>query len=162
MSQRSKRPLSRLIQARVMSMLNVFMRPLLQLPFSTPLAKRLMLVSFTGRKTGKAYQQPVSYVQQGDTLLTPGGGKWKLNLREDQPVRIRLRGRDRFARPELVQDPDEIECLLAVMTAANPGVSAWVGIPKGSDGRLDRGRLETAIHYGFRIVLWHLGEETAT
>jgi hypothetical protein len=29
-----------------------------------------MLVSFTGRKTGKAYQQPVSYVQQGDTLLT--------------------------------------------------------------------------------------------
>jgi hypothetical protein len=45
-----------------------------------------MLVSFTGRKTGKAYQQPVSYVQQGDTLLTPGGGKWKLNLQEDQPL----------------------------------------------------------------------------
>jgi len=161
MSQRSKRPLSRQIQARVMSMLNVFMRPLLRLPFSTPLAGRLMLVSFTGRKTGKAYQQPLSYVQQGDTLLTPGGGKWKLNLREDQPVRIRLRGRDRFARPELVQDPDEIERLLAVMTAANPGVSAWVGIPKGPDGQLDRGRLETAINYGFRIVRWHLGEERA-
>lgn len=142
-------------------MLNVFMRPLLRLPFSTPIARRLMLVSFTGRKTGKAYQQPVSYVQQGDTLLTPGGGKWKLNLREDQPVRIRLRGRDRFARPELVQDPDEIERLLAVMTAANPGVSAWVGIPKGPDGRLDRGRLETAIKYGFRIVRWHLGEQIA-
>src|SRR5262249_35272909 len=94
------RPLFRRIQARLMSILNVFMRPVLRLPFATPLAKRLMLISFTGRKTGKEYQQPVSYVQQGDTLLTPGGGKWKLNLREDQPVRIRLRGQDVFARPE--------------------------------------------------------------
>jgi hypothetical protein len=48
------------------------------------------------------------------------------------------------------------------MTAVNPGVSAFVGIPKGADGRLDRGRLEAAIRYGFRIVRWHLGEEAAT
>lgn len=34
-----------------------------------------MLISFAGRKTGKAYRQPVSYVRHGDTLLTPGGGK---------------------------------------------------------------------------------------
>jgi hypothetical protein len=145
-----------------MSMLNVFMRPLLRLPFPTPLSKRLMLISFTGRKTGKAYQQPISYVQQDNTLLTPGGGKWKLNLREGQPVRIRLRGRDVLARPELVKDPDEIERLIGVMTATNPAISAFVGIPKGPDGRLDRSLLETAIHYGFRIVRWHLGEETAT
>ena len=118
-----------------------------------------MLISFTGRKTGNAYQQPVSYVQQGDTLLTPGGGRWKLNLREDQPVRIRLRGRDVLAIPELVKDPDEIERLIAVMTAANPSVSAFVGIPKGPDGRLDRSRLETAVRYGFRIVRWHLQKE---
>jgi hypothetical protein len=118
-----------------------------------------MLVSFTGRKTGKAYQQPVSYVQQGDTLLTPGGGKWKLNLQEDQPVRIRLRGRDVLARPELIKNPDEIERLIGVMTAANPTVSTFVGIPKSPDGRLERGRLEAAVKYGFRIVRWHLEKE---
>jgi len=161
MSESPKRPLFRQIQAHVMSILNVFMRPILRLPFATPLTKRIMLVSFTGRKTGKAYQQPLSYVQQDDTLLTPGGGKWKLNLREDQSVRIRLRGRDVFARPEFVRDPDEIERLIAVMTAANPTVSAFIGIPKGPDGRLDRDRLETAINYGFRIVRWHLGEQRA-
>jgi deazaflavin-dependent oxidoreductase (nitroreductase family) len=115
-----------------------------------------MLVSFTGRKTGKAYRQPVSYVRQGTTLLTPGGGKWKLNLRDGQPVRIRLRGQDVLARPELVRDLDEIERLLAVMTAANPRVGMFVGIPKGPDGRLDRTRLQTAVRYGFRIVRWHL------
>ncbi len=74
-----------------------------------------MLISFTGRKTGKAYRQPVSYVQQGDVLLTPGGGKWKWNLRDGQSVRIRLQGVDVIARPEVIKDPDEIERLLAVL-----------------------------------------------
>ena len=160
MSTQPRRPMSRRIQSRVMSMLNVFMRPVLRLPFPTPLTKRLMLVSFIGRKTGKAYQQPLSYVQQGDTLLTPGGGKWKLNLREDQSVRIRLRGHDVFAQPELVKDPDEIERLIGIMSAANPTVGAFVAIPKGPDGRLDRTRLEAAVKHGFRIVRWHLEKES--
>jgi hypothetical protein len=161
MSERPKRPLRRRIQAGLMSLVNIPMRVLLRLPFPTPLSGRLMLLSYTGRKSGKAYLQPVSYVQQGNTLLTPGGGNWKWNLQEGQPVRIRLHGQEVLARPELVKDPDEIEQLLAVMTAANPTVGAFVGIPKGADGRLDRSRLETAIKYGFRIVRWHLGEEAA-
>ena len=159
MSENPKRPLRRQIQARIMGLLNIPVRVILGLPFPTPLSGRLMLLSYTGRKSGKAYQQPVSYVKQGETLLTPGGGKWKWNLRDGQPVRIRLRGQDVLARPELIQDPDEIERLLAVMAAANPTVSAFVGIPKGPDGRLDRGRLEAAVSYGFRIVRWHLEKE---
>jgi hypothetical membrane protein len=153
-----RRPLSRRLQARFMSVINVPMRALLGLPFATPLGGRLMLVSLTGRKTGKHYRQPLSYVQQGNVLLTPGGGKWKLNLREGEPVCIRVRGRDVFARPQLVSDINEIEQLLAVMTAANPSVRSFVGIPKGTDGRLDGTRLEAAIQYGFRIVRWHLAE----
>jgi hypothetical protein len=151
-----KRPLGRRIQARVMRVVNVPMRVLLRLPFRTPLSGRLMLVSYTGRKTGKAYEQPVSYVQRGDTLLSPGGGSWKWNLRDGQPVCIQRGGRARLARPELIADPNEIGRLLEVMMAANPGVRAFVGIPNGPDGRLDRERLETAVHYGFRIVRWHL------
>ncbi len=159
MSERSKPPLSRKIQARVMRVLNIPMRALLGLPFPTPLSGQLMLISFTGRKTGKLYRQPVSYVREGDTLLSPGGGKWKWNLQDGKPVQIRLRGKDMLARPELANDADEIERLLGVMMAANPGVGAFVGIPKGPDGRLDRERLEKAVQYGFRIVRWHLGEE---
>jgi hypothetical protein len=47
------------------------------------------------------------------------------------------------------------------MAAANSSVNAFVGIPKGPDGRLDRGRLETAVSYGFRIVRWQLEGEAA-
>src|SRR6266540_967991 len=131
MAERPKRPLRRRVQARVMRMVNVPMRVVLGLPVATPLGGRLMLVTIIGRKTGKVYRQPLSYVRQGTTLLTPGGGKWKLNLRDDQPVPIRLRGHDILARPELVKDLDEIERLLTVMAAANRSVNAFVGIPKG-------------------------------
>jgi hypothetical protein len=155
---RSRRPLMRRLQAGMMAIFNVPMRLLLGLPFATPLSGRLMLISYTGRKTGKAYRQPVSYVQQGNTLLTPGGGNWKWNLQDGLPVHIHLRGRVVLAQPELVTEPDEIEKLLAVMTAAKPAVGAFVGVPNGPDGRLERERLETAVRYGFRIVRWHLVE----
>jgi hypothetical protein len=161
MAARTNRPLGRRLQARMMRVINVPMRILLGLRFATPLSGRLMLVFLTGRKTGKSYRQPISYVRQGTTLLTPGGGKWKLNLQAGRPERIRLRGRDVLARPELASDPDEIERLLGVMTAANPRVSTFVGIPKGPDGRLVRGRLQTAVKYGFRIVRWHLDSQSA-
>jgi len=156
MSENSKRPFRRRAQAGLMRVVNIPVRALLQLPISTPLSGRLMLLSYKGRKTGKSYRQPVSYVQQGDTLLTPGGGNWKWNLLDGQPVKIKLRGRDVLARPEIIGDPDEIEGLLAVMTSKNPTVSAFVGIPRDSDGRLNRSHLETAINHGFRIVRWHL------
>jgi hypothetical protein len=142
-------------QARIMFLINVPMRILLRLPFPTPLSKSLMLLSFTGRKTGKQYEQPVSYVPDGDTLLTPGGGKWKLNLREGEPVRIRRRGRDVLARPELIKDVAEVERLLRLMMAVNPRVTAFVPV-LGADGQIVRSKVETAVGYGFRIIRWHL------
>jgi hypothetical protein len=123
------RPLSRRIQAKVMRVINIPMRRILRLPFPTPLGNRLMLVSLTGRRSGKQYRQPVSYVRQDATLLTPGGGKRELNLREGQPIRIRLRGRDIWAHP---------------------------GDHPGSRRPTRPQRLAIAIKYGFAIVRWHL------
>jgi hypothetical protein len=48
-------------QARTMRVVNVPMRAVLRLPFRTPLSANLMLISYTGVKSGKAYLQPVSY-----------------------------------------------------------------------------------------------------
>jgi hypothetical protein len=138
-----------------MRMLNVPMRRLLGLPFPTPLSRRLMLLFFTGRKTGRLYRQPVSYVADGDTLLSPGGGNWKRNLREDEPIRIRLKGHDIAARPEFVRDPAGVERLLHTMMAANPRMTSFVPFV-GRDGRIDPGGLAAGLVHGFCIVRWHL------
>ena len=136
MSQPTKRPAGRRMQATVFRIVNVPMRAMLGLPIPTPLGGRLMLLYLTGRKTGKRYRQPVSYVRDGE------------------PVRIRLRGRDLAFRPYLVGDPDEVERLLGVMAAASPSVNRFVRISRAPDGHLDRSALANAVRYGFRIVRW--------
>jgi hypothetical protein len=143
-------------RARGMRAVNVPMRVVLGLPFRTPLSGNLMLISYTGRKTGKAYRQPVSYARDGEVLLTPGGGRWTLNLSDGRPIRIRLRGRDVRARPELVRDPEEVERLLGVIARENPRAVRFIPIPRRADGRLDPEVLGAALRNGFTIVRWHL------
>ena len=143
-------------QATMMRIINVPMRRILALPFSTPLSKRLMLLYLTGRRSGRSYRQPVSYFGVGDSLLTPGGGNWKLNLEPGRPERIRLAGRDLTARPDLIDDLDEIDNALVKMTAMSPRTASFIPIPRQDDGRFDRDGLITAVEHGFRIVRWHL------
>jgi len=155
----SKRPTARLLQARLMRILNVPMRVVLGLPVPTPMGKRLMLAYIVGRTTGKTYRQPVSYVHDGDTLVTPGGGRWKRNLVENPRVKLRVRGQDMYARAELVVDREEVSRLLSLILASNPGANSFIRIKKHPDGSLNAEDLQNAIDYGFNIVRWHLVEE---
>lgn len=140
-------------RARIMRMINVPMRRVLSLPFPTPLGRRLMVVTLTGRKTGRIYRQPVSYVQDGETLLTPGGGAWTRNLREDTAVPARINGKHVRLRPDLVRDPDEVERLLRKMAETNPRITSFV--PFFDSNGIDRTKLDNALEYGFRVVRWH-------
>ncbi len=141
-------------RARIMAAVNVPMRLILGLPFATPLSNTLMLLRFRGRKTGKLYRQPVSYTQDGDTLLTPGGGKWKLNLREDGAIRVRLRGRDVQLRPEFVRDVDEVRRLVGRMVAVNPRAAGFMPFID-PNGEIPREKVEAAVKYGFALIRWH-------
>jgi hypothetical protein len=165
MNDDARPPLSRRLLLRVtpavFRVVNVPMRFVLGLSISTPLGKRLMLVHLIGRQTGRQYRQPISYARDGDTLLTPGGGRWKLNLVEGKATRARLRGRDISLRPELVGDPAEVDRLLGIMSAKNPMLGHFVPIPKQADGHYDRDRLDLAIRHGFRIVRWNAGGDAA-
>jgi hypothetical protein len=148
-------PRQRRRQAIIFRIVNVPMRWILGLPFRTPLSKNLMLLYLTGRRTGKRYRQPVSYVRYDGTLLTPGGGKWKLNLDPNRQEKIRVGGRDVLARPDLVADVGEVDRLLMIMTEANPRAANFIPIPRRDDGHFDEAALANAVRYGFRIVRWH-------
>jgi hypothetical protein len=149
-------------QARIMSAVNVPMRAILSLPFPTPLSRNLMLLHYTGRKTGNAYRQPVSYARdssdagEGTVLLTPGGGKWTLSLGDGKPVRLRLRGREVPARPELITDAPEVDRLFGVIARENPRAARFVPIPRDAEGHFDPQTLDVALRHGFCIVRWHV------
>ena len=55
----------------------------------------LMLITVTGRKTGKRYTTPVNYVQERHVLsvLSHAHRTWWRNLRGGAPVKVLLRGR---------------------------------------------------------------------
>jgi hypothetical protein len=150
------RPPRLLRQATMMRIVNVPMRRILALPLSTPLSKRLMLLYLTGRRSGRSYRQPVSYIKDGEFLLTPGGGNWKLNLEPGRPERIRLNGRVVSVRPDLIDDVDEIDDALMKIAAANPRAASFIPIARRDDGHFDRAELVNAVAHGFRIVRWHL------
>jgi F420H(2)-dependent quinone reductase len=137
-----------------MNAVNVPMRVILGLPFSTPLSSQLMLLYLTGRKTGKSYVQPVSFVDDGQTMLTPGGGRWKFNLRDGECVRARVRGREVRLRPELVKDAAEVDRLLRLMSSKNPRITSFAQVA-GPDGQIDRQRVDNAVRFGFAIVRWN-------
>jgi EmrB/QacA subfamily drug resistance transporter len=150
-------------RARRMRFVNVVMRRVLGLPIRTPLSDRLMLLFYTGRRSGRSYRQPVSYATDGDTLLTPGGGKWKLNLREGEPIAARVRGRKVRLTPTFERAPDEVVRLLGVMYEQNRRLTSFVPFI-GDDGGIDRGQLANALDRGFCIVRWHVerGGTTST
>ena len=80
--------------------LNRFTRPLLRSPAHGVLSDKLLLLTFTGRKTGRRFSIPMNYTEQGDKILlvpqSPERKTWWRNLRgEGAPVRVRLRGTDR-------------------------------------------------------------------
>jgi hypothetical protein len=142
-------------RARVMRWVNVVMRALLSVPFRTPLSSRLMLVQHRGRRTGRIYRQPVSYVRDADMLLTPGGGNWTRNLDPENPVVLRLEGRKVWARPDLVRAEAEVKTLLGRMLASNRRLASFVPFVE-RDGTVDPAKLHIALQRGFCIVRWQI------
>ena len=76
----------------VRTLFNPLAKTTLRSPLHGGMSRRLLLITFPGRKSGKQYTTPISYVQHGDTLLLGVGGRWWKNLRGGVPVQVRLRG----------------------------------------------------------------------
>src|SRR6478672_3397393 len=69
-------------------------------------SKNLMLLTVTGRKTGRTYTLPVGLHEQPDgTLVLSAGGSWRHNLQDGRDVRVTLDGRERTAHTTLEEDP---------------------------------------------------------
>ncbi len=123
-------------------------------------SSRLILVTFTGRRTGRRYTTPVSYVLEGSDLLVPGGGGWWKNL-SSGPVRVRLQGSWRPVDPAVVQDPNALSEVLGRMIAANAAIPLFTGIRRGANGRPTYESLTRERRRDFVVVRLHLLDHDA-
>ena len=81
---------------RWQTLYNPIVSCLLRSPLHGLISSSTMLISYTGRESGRTYTTPVNYVWGGDTLLvvSPRDRIWWRNLRVESPVTGRVAGRD--------------------------------------------------------------------
>ncbi|OBB93931.1 hypothetical protein [Mycobacterium sp. 852002-40037_SCH5390672] len=96
----------------LMRFINPMMRFLLRTPLAGPARKQLMVLSFTGRKTGHPYSIPLSAHVIGDDLYALTGAGWKQNFRDGAPVQVVYDGKTTAMRGELIRDRAVVSDLL--------------------------------------------------
>lgn len=89
----------------VLRVVNPLMTAVLRSPLHGLLSRKLMLLTVTGRRTGRIYTLPVWRHESADgDLLIAAGGSWRHNLRGGADVRVRIDGRDHAGRAVLEED----------------------------------------------------------
>jgi hypothetical protein len=91
---------------RVMQRLNPAVAWLLRSPLHPLLDWGLMLITVTGRRSGRVYTIPVGYQCDGDALVVlvskPSRKQWWRNYRNAGPIGVLLRGRAAHGRAVVV------------------------------------------------------------
>jgi hypothetical protein len=80
------------------------MKLLLQSPFHGIVSRRIMLITFTGRMSGKSFTTPVTYVRDGDMVRVFSNQRWWRNLTGGALVRLHIRGEPLSGIAEPEQD----------------------------------------------------------
>ena len=83
---------------------NKTMAWILRSPLHGIVSKGVLLITFTGRKSGKRYATPVSYSQQGDEVSIFTHATWWKNVIGGAPVTLYLRGREMPGVADAVTD----------------------------------------------------------
>lgn len=90
--------------AALLRLVNPVLNVLLRTPLTGTARKQLMVLSFTGRKTGRQFTIPLSaHVVDGE-LYALTGAPWKANFRDGAAAQVVHGGRTTAMRGELVAD----------------------------------------------------------
>ncbi|OBI88029.1 hypothetical protein [Mycobacterium asiaticum] len=87
---------------------NPVLKALLGTPLAGPLRKQLMVLNFTGRKSGKQFSLPVSAHVIDGNLYALAGAAWKYNFKGGAPAQVVYDGKTTAMRGELLPDGPEI------------------------------------------------------
>jgi hypothetical protein len=118
---------------------NPIMRGLLSSPLHFILSKNMMLMTYTGRKSGKVYTTPMNYLGINGALYTTSYRDriWWRNLRGGADVTLRLRGWDVTARAETIEDQSEVADALLQYLKTAPQLAKFMDVRMDADGNPD-------------------------
>ncbi len=113
---------------------NPVVRRVLHSPFHRILSKHLVVLTVTGRKSGREYAIPIGRHQHGSVLTVAARGRWRFNLRGGANVRIRIDGREHAAYGELEEDPEQVaKAYLALLQRSGTRGASQLGLKLNVD-----------------------------
>jgi deazaflavin-dependent oxidoreductase (nitroreductase family) len=90
-----------------------------------------MLLTHTGRKSGKQYTIPVAYLRDGESILANAMSSrenWYQNIQQNPTVTLEIRGEHITAQAEAIHDAAEVAHVLLVYKRAQPRSYGFFGV----------------------------------
>jgi deazaflavin-dependent oxidoreductase (nitroreductase family) len=141
---------------------NPIMKFLLRSPWHKAASANIMLITVTGRKTGKQYTTPLNYIEDEEagilTVLTHKHRTWWRNLRGDAPVNVRLRGETLTGIGHVYEDgPDLAERFYEYLCVA-PNLAHHFAVELDEEGQPIRASAEAAAPGKVMVEIWLDGD----
>jgi deazaflavin-dependent oxidoreductase (nitroreductase family) len=110
---------------------------LLHSPLHSYMDKSTILISFTGRKSGKKYTIPVSFVRDGDYLMmiSQREHSWWKNLQGGAEVTLYMQGHILKARGEVFTDAETVANKILLFLRQFPGYQRLIHIKLAANGQ---------------------------
>ena len=103
--------------------INPVVELLLRSPLHPLLSDNLMLISFTGRKSGTEYTTPVGYWRKDGNIIVTTHSPWWRNLKGGARVEVQLQGQRREGMATPHPDPETVASFMQAFIERN-GVDA--------------------------------------
>ena len=136
----------------VLRVLNPLIKVILRSPLHWPLSRWFAVLSWTGRKSGRQYSTPISYVMDGANVYVTTGDRWWHNVERGRSVGLRLRGRQRRATATPITDRDASLEAHRRLFRDHPWFRWLSGIPGDGHGGADPVALQRALAAGRVLV----------
>ena len=116
---------------------NWVVKRILQSPLHRLMSANTMLLTFTGRKSGRRYVAVVRYVRHGELISCYTDSKWWINLRGGAPVELLVAGRTMTGVATVTEEPAAVAEALSEFLHAIPGDSKYYGVSRDDQGLPD-------------------------
>ena len=139
--------------------LNSITDPIVKLLLRSPLYKladkNIVLIIYTGRKTGATHSEAVNYVKEGKTLhiICERNRAWWRNLRGGAAVKIILESKQYSGWADLKEDQESVLAELRKIFVANPQNAHLENVSMDQNGKPDEGDLSTVAKDRVAIVI---------
>lgn len=119
---------------------NTFMIWLLKSSFHGMISSSIMSINYRGRRSGKLYNVPVNYHQDGDKLIvfSDRDRYWWRNMKTNHEVTVQLRGLERQAVAVAVDDLGEVEVRLQKYLISAPRMARYFKVSVDDEGNPSR------------------------